>query len=353
MMPSFAGAARDRLPLLVTPGEPAGVGSELLLKAVAAGAVGLITIDHPPRLHALAKQGGLDSIRFYETDGTPAAANSRDASLGIIPITWQETPRAGKPSPTNAQQVINAIKQGVRLAQQQKVAGVVTNPIHKATLAAGGFAYAGHTEYLAELDNDVRATDQPPAQPVMMLACQKTGLRVVPLTRHLPLAQVPRHITKPTIKHHLHIMHTALQRDFAIAKPRIAVAGLNPHAGEGGLLGTEEESIIVPTIAEAASNGLAVAGPYAADTLFTAKRRREYDAVLAMYHDQALVAIKTLAFDTAVNITLGLSFIRTSPDHGTALDQVGDFTASPTSLMAAIETARAMSCARSQTSNGK
>ena len=342
-MPAASSSSLN-LPLIVTAGEPAGVGGELLLMAVAKGEGGLITIDDPARLTALCKRGGID-LHIYETDGTNLAdsknitlANSPN-SLGVIPITWPQSPEFGTPSTANAKQVIANIKQGVMLAQNRQVAGIVTCPIQKASLYAAGFRYHGHTEYLAALD---ASDDRDQATPLMMLACHDIGLRIVPLTIHIPLSEVTSHITEDKIYRTLHTMHTALIQDFAIHPPRIYTAGLNPHAGEDGTIGREETTIIAPAIARAVADGLHIKGPYSADTLFTKAMQNKYDAVLAMYHDQALIPIKTLAFDTAVNITLGLRFIRTSPDHGTALDIAGSFTASPTSLMAAIQTARLM-----------
>lgn len=326
------------LPLVVTVGEPAGVGGELLLAAVAKGERGLITIDDPARLSALCKQGGID-LRLYETDGTNNKHIHEANSLGVIPITWPQSPRFGNPKTANAKQVIANIKRGVTLTHNRQVAGIVTAPIQKASLYAAGFRYHGHTEYLAALDAP-KNKNKP--TPLMMLACQDIGLRVVPLTIHIPFAEVTSHISEDKIYRTLHAMHTALTQDFAIPSPRIYTAGLNPHAGEDATIGTEETTIIAPAIARAVADGLHVKGPYSADTLFTEARQNKYDAVLAMYHDQALIPIKTLAFDTAVNITLGLGFIRTSPDHGTALDLAGTFSASPTSLIAAIQTARLM-----------
>ena len=210
---------------------------------------------------------------------------------------------------------------------------MVTNPIQKSALAEGGFAYPGHTEYLAALDDAS-------SPPVMMLACDE--LRVVPVTIHIPLRDVANRLTPGSIHHCVATTAETLSRDFGIAAPRIAVAGLNPHAGEGGLLGHEEEEIIVPAITKLVEEGFQVSGPLPADTLFHEDARRRYDAAVCMYHDQALIPLKTLDYYQGVNVTLGLSFVRTSPDHGTALDIAGTGSADPRSLLAALRLAAQM-----------
>jgi 4-hydroxythreonine-4-phosphate dehydrogenase len=221
-------------------------------------------------------------------------------------------------------------------------AALVTNPIAKAVLYGAGFKHAGHTEFLASL-----AEAREPGRryhPVMMLAADE--LKVVPLTVHIPLADVARSITRPAIEDTVRVLWDALRRDFGLEAPRIAVAGLNPHAGEGGSLGREEEDIIIPAIRELRSEGLPVTGPHSADTLFHAEARARYDAVLCMYHDQALIPLKTLAFDRGVNVTLGLPFVRTSPDHGTAFDIAGTGTARPDSLIASLRLADTIAARR-------
>ena len=313
--------------IVVTAGEPAGIGAEMLIKA-AAGIGELITIDDPKRLEALARQAPEPiTIRTIESnDNTPIPKGQ----LGVLPIEWDAEVSFGKPSPKNAPKVIEAIDKAVALVKAGKAGAVVTNPIQKSTLHEAGFPYAGHTEYLAKLDGG--------ADVVMMLA--NKDLRVVPLTIHVPLREVAPLITGDRIATTARIMHRALQELWGIPAPRIAVTGLNPHAGEDGLLGDEEATIIAPAIAELQNEGLDIKGPFPADSLFFSAHRQDYDAILAMYHDQALIPIKTLDFHHSVNITLGLSFIRTAPDHGTALDQAGQFTARPDSLIAAIEMAR-------------
>jgi len=229
--------------------------------------------------------------------------------------------------------VINAIARGVALVQDGLAAALCTGPIHKQALQDGAdFAYPGHTEYLAALAgvDDV----------VMMLA--SATLRVVPTTIHIALNDVPTNLTATRLQRTIEITHAALIKDFGIPNPRLAIAGLNPHAGEGGKMGREEIDIIIPVLQKLRTKGLDLIGPLSADTMFHAEARAKYDAAIAMYHDQALIPIKTLDFDRGVNITLGLPFIRTSPDHGTALDIAGQDKANPTSLIEALKTAARM-----------
>jgi len=319
--------ASDRL--FITPGEPAGIGGEILIKAVQAGLGLLLTRDDPDRLARLADAMG-KPIEMKVIDRVEKARDLPAKTLGVLPMTWPETPHPGAPSAANAPAVIDSITLGAELARDGRVLGLVTNPIQKSTLYAAGFTSPGHTEYLAEIDG-------PQSHPVMMLASPL--LKVVPLTIHIPLADVPGAITEPLIIQTAATLDTALRRDFNIQTPRIAVTGLNPHAGEDGTLGREDIEIITPALNKLLRMGIQVSGPFSADTLFHEDRRQDYDAVIAMYHDQALIPIKTLDFHGGVNTTLGLSYIRTSPDHGTALDQAGKFTASPVSLMAAISLA--------------
>jgi 4-hydroxythreonine-4-phosphate dehydrogenase len=244
---------------------------------------------------------------------------------------------AGKPDPRHARGVIAAISDGVDLVQSGAARALCTAPIHKAALIDGAdFAYPGHTEYLAAL----AGTDQV----VMMLACD--DLRVVPVTIHIPIAQVPHQLTAALLTDTLLTTHAGLRRDFGIARPRIAVAGLNPHAGEDGKMGGEEIAMITPVLDALRAQGMDIAGPMSADTMFHAGARARYDVAVCMYHDQALIPIKTLDFSGGVNVTLGLPFIRTSPDHGTAFDIAGQGKADPSSMIAAIRMAAQMADAR-------
>jgi 4-hydroxythreonine-4-phosphate dehydrogenase len=227
-----------------------------------------------------------------------------------------------------------------------RVRGVVTNPISKAVLMADGFSHPGHTEYLGALAAAHFGVAAP--TPVMLLASEE--LRVVPLTVHIPLARVAGSITTEAIVVTAKILHAALQSDFGFVRPRIAITGLNPHAGEDGRLGGEDQAIIAPAVAALVGDGLSVTGPHPADTLFHASARASYDAVLAMYHDQALIPIKTLAFDRGVNVTIGLPFVRTSPDHGTAFSLAGTGAAQATSLIEALKMADAIALKRERAS---
>ncbi|MBM3541835.1 MAG: 4-hydroxythreonine-4-phosphate dehydrogenase PdxA, partial [Alphaproteobacteria bacterium] len=244
----------------------------------------------------------------------------------------------GTPDSRNAPAVLRAIERAVEFARAGRAGAIVTNPIHKGVLYEAGFRHPGHTEYLAALAGGVR--------PVMMLACR--SLRVVPVTIHVPLARVAFALRTEDIVATGEIAAVALARDFGIAEPRLAVAGLNPHAGEGGHLGREEIEIIAPAVAALRAKGIRAEGPAPADTLFHDRARARADAVLCMYHDQALIPLKTIDFDGGVNVTLGLPFVRTSPDHGTAFDIAGKNLANPASLLAALELAAEMAAHRAR-----
>ena len=262
---------------------------------------------------------------------TPDAANIPNAeALLVLAHDFGSAALPGVAQPGHAQGVIDVIARAVDLVQQGAASAVCTAPIHKKALQDGaGFAYPGHTEYLAALAgvDDV----------VMMLASDQ--LRVVPATIHIALDQVPKMLTPSGLRRTIEITAQSLRDRFGIARPRIAVAGLNPHAGEGGSMGRQEIDWIAPLILEMQSEGYALAGPLPADTMFHAAARQNYDAAIAMYHDQALIPIKTLDFDRGVNVTLGLPFVRTSPDHGTAFDIAGQGRANPTSMIEAIKLA--------------
>jgi 4-hydroxythreonine-4-phosphate dehydrogenase len=246
-------------------------------------------------------------------------------------------PVPGRPDPANATTVVEAIARAVAMAQSREVAAVVTSPINKKALQDGaGFAFPGHTEYLAHLAGVGRV--------VMMLASPM--LRVVPVTIHIALAEVPRILTGNLIEETARITAAGLSRDFGLAKPRLAAAGLNPHAGERGAMGREEIEIIAPALERLRAEGLDIAGPLPADTMFHEAARARYDAALTMYHDQGLIPIKALDFERGVNVTLGLPFIRTSPDHGTAYDIAGTGRANPASLIEALNLAAGMAARR-------
>ncbi|MGB8275448.1 MAG: 4-hydroxythreonine-4-phosphate dehydrogenase PdxA, partial [Alphaproteobacteria bacterium] len=309
-------------PLALTMGEPAGIGGEIALKAWRAlkdevSAPAFFIIDDPERLARLSAELGLGvPVRAI---ATPAEAGEAfPAALPVLPRRLDTAVVPGQPKAQTAAATIAAIEGAVELVLSGQAAAVVTNPIHKKTLYQSGFAFPGHTEFLGQLA--ARHTGQP-AAPVMMLVAG--SLRVVPVTVHIPLRDVPAALTAAGIVHCGRIAAQSLSRDFGIERPRLAVCGLNPHAGEDGALGTEEAAIIAPAVAELRAQGVGVSGPLPADSLFHEAARARYDAVLCMYHDQALIPLKTVDFEHGVNVTLGLPFVRTSPDHGTAFDIAG------------------------------
>jgi len=323
-------------PLAVTMGEPAGIGGELTIKAWVERREDLppfVAFDDPDRLSALASHLGLKlPIRVTETD----AASFRDA-LPVSPVRLAAPSVPGRLDPANGNAVIASIRLAVEAAQAGRVAGVVTNPIHKANLYAAGFQHPGHTEFLAALTGR-------PGQEVMMLAGE--GLRVVPVSIHESLAKAVAGLDGRRIERIATATAAALRRDFGLERPRLAIAGLNPHAGESGALGREEIEIIQPAIERLRAAGIAVLGPMPPDTMFHAEARARYDAAVCMYHDQALIPLKTLDFHGGVNVTLGLSIVRTSPDHGTALDIAGTGTARIDSFVAALRLAATIAANR-------
>jgi len=316
-------------PIALSCGEPSGIGPELAQKAWEALGASLpfFWIGDPAHLPAGCP------VTLIEHAGQVAGA----VGLPVLPHPMPGVLTPGTPNPAHAQGVIDAIARGVDLVRSSEAAALCTAPIHKKALQDGaGFAHPGHTEYLAALTGTPRV--------VMMLASDQ--LRVVPTTIHIPLRDVPAALTRELLLDTIRITHAGLIRDFGIPSPRIAIAGLNPHAGEGGKMGTEELDLIAPVIAELQAGGMDLAGPMSADTMFHAAARARYDAAICMYHDQALIPIKTLDFDRGVNVTLGLPIVRTSPDHGTALDIAGRGVANATSLIEALKMAARMSEAR-------
>ncbi|NNK99640.1 MAG: 4-hydroxythreonine-4-phosphate dehydrogenase PdxA [Xanthomonadales bacterium] len=320
---------RDIPVLALTPGEPAGIGPECTIRLVH---------DHPElRLLAVADQHLLESTA--ETLGLDITirawrpgehVNAGQLSCHALPL--QETVKPGHPNPANAAYVVNTIKSAVRLVRAGHAGALVTGPVHKGVINDGGIAFSGHTELLAELAGVQKV--------VMMLAAG--DLRVALVTTHLPLRDVPHAITFENVYRTLRITHHELCTRFGISEPVIQALGLNPHAGEGGHLGTEDDQVIRVAIDKCRSEGMNVVGPVPADTAFTPTRLAGCDAVVAMYHDQGLPVLKHAGFGKAVNITLGLPFVRTSVDHGTALDIAGRNRASATSLYTAAIAAQDM-----------
>ncbi len=323
------------LPLALTMGEPAGIGGDIAVAAWLARAKRSVPpfflIDDADRLAALANRIGV-ALPLLRIESPGQALDCFSQALPVLhqPLTVTSWP--GQPMAANAGAVIGAIKQAVALTLSGQAAAVVTNPINKKTLYDGGFGFPGHTEFLAAL------ADRP--QVVMMLASPL--LKVVPVTVHLALAAAVAGLSRQQIVTAGLIAAAALTRDFGLPNPRLAVAGLNPHAGEGGSLGYEDRDIVAPAIEDLRRAGIDARGPLPADTMFHAAARETYDLALCMYHDQALIPLKALDFDGGVNVTLGLPFIRTSPDHGTAFDLAGTGKARPDSLIAALKLARAM-----------
>ncbi|MBL8660138.1 MAG: 4-hydroxythreonine-4-phosphate dehydrogenase PdxA [Rhodospirillales bacterium] len=321
-------------PLAVTMGEPAGIGGEITLMAWLRrgdGEAAFCTIDDADRLAALASALALPVPIRRIADPAETAAVFAEA-LPVLHRPLARPAQPGRLDPANAGAVIAAIAEAVRLVQAGAAAAVVTNPIQKKALYAAGFAFPGHTEYLADVTGS--------AAPVMMLAIP--GLRVVPVTVHLSLRQAIAAVDVSAIVTTARIVDDALRRDFGLARPRLRVAGLNPHAGEDGALGEEDAAIVAPAVAALRNAGIDADGPVPPDALFTPRARAGYDAAICMYHDQALIPLKALDVDHGVNITLGLPIVRTSPDHGTALDVAGTGVANPNSLMAAMSMAAAL-----------
>ncbi|MCL3883486.1 4-hydroxythreonine-4-phosphate dehydrogenase PdxA [Marivita sp. GX14005] len=310
-------------PIALTIGEPAGIGPELAVAAWEAlrGDVPFFLIGDPAHLPDEAE---------WQAIAAPDEALQTGRALPVLVHPFDGPRRTGQPQPAQARGVVAVIERAVALARSGKAGGICTLPIHKQALQEGaGFGFPGHTEFLAHL------CDTPDV--VMMLA--GPALRVVPVTIHIPLSEVKLALTPDLLETRIRITHAALRDRFGIDAPRLAVAGLNPHAGEGGRMGREEIDVIAPVLKRLRSEGMDIAGPLSADTMFHAAARDGYDAAICMYHDQALIPIKTLDFDRGVNVTLGLPIVRTSPDHGTAFDIAGQGLANPGSTVEALRMA--------------
>ena len=318
-------------PLALTMGDPAGIGGECTLRAWQARRDGYVffALDDPSRLIDLARRLRLHVPIVPVADADEAIRVFPNA-LPVIAMPLSNAPRPGEPDAANAKTIVGSIARAVAMALNFQAGAVVTNPINKAALYETGFAYPGHTEFLAALTGV-------PGKEVMMLASPL--LRVVPVTVHVSLRDAIAMLTPDMIAAAARTTHAALRRDFGIPHPRLAIAGLNPHAGEQGALGHEEASVVMPAIARLRQEGMDVSGPWPPDTMFTRVARTRYDAAICLYHDQALIPLKTLDMDHGVNVTLGLPIVRTSPDHGTAYDIAGQGVADPTSLLAALDLA--------------
>jgi 4-hydroxythreonine-4-phosphate dehydrogenase len=325
-------------PLALTSGEPAGIGPDITIKAW----LRRNELKLPPFyllgdrdfLGNRAKALGLE-VEFAEVRPEDAFSAFADA-LPVVTTGNVATAQPGQPDHTSAEAAMASIRHAVDDVIAGRASAVVTNPIAKSVLYRAGFRHPGHTEFLAEL----AASGGHAPQPVMML--WSPVLAVVPVTIHLALRDAIDRLSRELIVTTVRIVAAALQARFGLARPRLAVSGLNPHAGEDGSLGTEEQSIVAPAVEILRGDGIDIRGPLPADTLFHDAARKTYDCAICMYHDQALIPVKTLAFDDAVNVTLGLPFVRTSPDHGTAFDIAGTGQANPSSLIAALRLAARM-----------
>ncbi|MCC6981993.1 MAG: 4-hydroxythreonine-4-phosphate dehydrogenase PdxA [Bauldia sp.] len=323
-------------PLALTLGEPAGIGPDITLMAwLARRTEGLPPFYLIGSTAALAERAEQLELIIPLRSVEPAEASRVFADeLPVVELASPASARPGVLDADNARAVIEAITRAVEDVRRGRASAVVTNPIHKKALYEAGFRHPGHTEFLGELATHF---GRGPWRPVMMLA--GPDLRVVPVTVHVPLKDVPELLTTELILATGRIVAAELRSRFGIAEPRLAVAGLNPHAGEDGAMGSEDRDIVAPAVAALQREGIAATGPLPADTMFHEAARARYDAALCMYHDQALIPVKALAFAETVNVTLGLPFVRTSPDHGTALDIAGTGRADPTSLIHAIRLA--------------
>lgn len=318
-------------PIALTCGDPSGVGPEIAFKAWERlrGSCPFFLIGDPRHLD--------EHATFVQIEDPERASEVIDNALPVLKHRFPAPAHPGVPHPENAASVVAVIERAVSLVTSGQASAICTAPISKQELVENaGFQHPGHTEFLAAL----AGADQV----VMMLAADE--LKVVPATIHMPLASVPDALNETLLADVLRITRDALCRDFGLSTPKIAVAGLNPHAGEGGILGSEDHEIIKPVCERLLAEGFDISGPLPADTMFHPKARARYDVAVAMYHDQALIPIKTLAFDRGVNVTLGLPFVRTSPDHGTAFDIAGQGVANPTSLIEALKLAQSMAKAR-------
>ncbi|MBL4613221.1 MAG: 4-hydroxythreonine-4-phosphate dehydrogenase PdxA [Emcibacter sp.] len=332
------------LPLAVSLGEPAGIGPEVILKSwterTSQDLPPFFVVGNAEILRKTARQSGLNIPVESISSANESHRIFQDA-LPVLNIEAKVDFDFGQPSTNTADLVLKSIEKAVALSLAGEAAGLVTAPIQKSVLYAAGFTCPGHTEYLAEL---CAGKDTAPTMPVMMLV--SPALRVVPLTIHMALRDVAPSITTALIEKTCQKIHASLIQDFAIETPRIAVAGLNPHAGEDGTMGQEEQHIIIPALERLRDQGMTILGPLSADTMFHQAARATYDAALCMYHDQALIPIKTLDFDGGVNVTVGLPLVRTSPDHGTALNIAGQNKASANSMINALKMARQISLNR-------
>ena len=331
--------------ILITSGDPSSIAPEITIKALQSSKINknifpVIVTD--PQLIQNYNDIIIDNWKINEIKDQSNFTDYKVNYFNIISIQINDIVRLGKPSIINCEFIKASILKCIELESKTSVSAIVTNPINKKIMYKSGFKYAGHTEFLA-------SHSKINTQPVMMLVAQ--DLKTVPLTIHVPISEVSGLISKELIIKTVKIVAKDLTEYFGINKPKIFITGLNPHAGENGEIGSEEQNIIIPAIRKIKnSNDFEIQGPFSADTLFSSEARKTYDVVICMYHDQALIPIKTIDFNNGVNVTLGLDFIRTSPDHGTGFDIAGKNNASPDSLIAAINLAYSMSVNKDRSS---
>ena len=324
----------EKPPLAMTMGDPSGIGPEIALaawRAREASDPAFFVLASPEILSTAAKLAGIEAP-IIETD-PDRAAGVVAKGLPVVPLEHLVEAKPGRPDARNAAATIESITRAVDAVRRGAARAVVTNPIAKAVLYEAGFRFPGHTEYLGKLANAWGRA----SFPVMMIWSEK--LAVVPVTIHIPLSEVPKALSEDLILKTARVVDRDLRTRFGLARPRLAVAGLNPHAGESGAMGGEESMIIAPALERLRTEGIDIVGPLPADTMFHESARARYDVALTMYHDQGLIPVKALGFDEGVNVTLGLPFVRTSPDHGTAFDIAGKGIANPSSLIAALKLA--------------
>jgi 4-hydroxythreonine-4-phosphate dehydrogenase len=341
-MEPMPGATQHHPPVAVTIGDPSGIGPDVTLAAwhrrIEQALPPFALYGEPGVLKERARQLGL-SVPIETIASLQEALAAFGRALPVLVVGGARTP-----NPAGDVLVRGAIEEATAAVIRGEALALRTNPATKKTLQAPGLAYPGHTELLAVLAS--RLLGGGTFRPVMMLVAD--DLKVVPTTVHIPLSAVPRTLTRELLITTIRTVAAALVEDFGISAPRLSVCGLNPHAGEDGMIGTEDRDVIAPAIAALAAEGIAVTGPHSADTMFHAEARRVYDAAIAMYHDQALIPLKTLAFDRGVNVTLGLPFVRTSPDHGTAMAIAGTGKARPGSFIAALRLAHELGLRRAK-----
>ncbi|MEO1701677.1 MAG: 4-hydroxythreonine-4-phosphate dehydrogenase PdxA [Pseudomonadota bacterium] len=332
-------------PIAVSCGDPSGIGPDIILAAVATEGSALppfACLGDPDQLSARASALGL-ALDVLPIAGAGAFTSPDNKVLSVIALSERFAEQPGEPTTAHAKGIIEAIERCVDGIVGGEFSAMVTAPIAKKPLYDAGFGYPGHTEFLGALAEKI---DPKRSRPVMMIA--GPDLKTVPVTIHIPLACVPNELHRADIEATIEIVNADFKARFGVPSPKIVVAGLNPHAGEGGALGNEDDALIAPAIAAMRTKGIEVRGPLPADTMFHAAARASYDVAICMYHDQALIPAKTLAFDDGVNITLGLPFIRTSPDHGTAFDIAGTGKARPDSFIAALRACEAMALAEAK-----